>query len=482
MNAEAKSSPRPLAGEGPGVRAAGNHRRVNPYVQVVLTYVRGPFGVLSAWGILFLIVVGVWFRLSQSDRSSDAWFDTPSVFLLMMFLMWFSALSIHIIEQFADPRAHITPNYRRVHAVVAGIATLIVVVVSPAALAWVAGMRSIGLVAVAVMLIGSIFLSYTIRTGRLALVVWLLLGAAWLAVMGGLRELTSGQHELLAAAILLIGAAMTLIGGNRLIRFTEEIPEDGSSTRWNPTTAEQLVVSYRGNEGATRNRLFVYTMERHIERRIEHARRASTSQWSAICRWGVGSIADWYFWLFVAGVPLCFQLVKWTLAPLPFPTFVFFLPCFLIPAFLTVGTRIWRADVMPYEIMMPVKRSAYLRQVGLTFAVKLFRLWLGIAVATVCWLLVAAPKSVHPSEIAGCFVVSASCQVWVLGVAVLFARIRDISAAQVGTPMIVFGVLGIAAQLTTWQWTPWLIAGTFSLLGLLLMYAAYGRWLVADID
>jgi hypothetical protein len=465
----------------------------NPYVQVALTYVRRPFATSrsrlnSAMGVIFLLGGTVWFRLASAHQSRDTWFDTPALYLALGLMWWCIGLLIHIREQFVDSRAHIMPNFRRIHGIVAAIATSLVVVLLPAALTWAAGLRSVGLVAVAVLMIGAFLFTAALPAGRPRLLLGLALGAGWLGLLaGGLRGLASGQYEFLAFALLFIGAAMTLVGGIRLIRLTEDMPEYNPTIRGDRTAEAQMIGQCEGREGTAWKWLFVHTLDRRIERRIKHARRAATSRWSEIARWGVGTIADWYFWLFVAGVLLCFQITCWMITPrnglpLPIPTFVIFLPCLIMPALLSMVARVWWVGILPCELMLPVQRSACLRQVGSATALNLFQWWFGMAVATISWLVVAAPMPVPFSEIAGCIAVSATCQVWVFGVTACFARIREAPAGLMGAPMIVFGALGLTAQLVSWPWTPWVIAGTFTLLGFLLTYAAYRRWLVADFD
>ena len=98
---------------------------INPYVQVALTYLRRPF---SSWklGILFvgtiLVSLPYIFALSRIDNHQNF-----AMQQLLPFAALFLFLMVHVKDQFADSRAHLMPDFRRVHAVVAASTAVIVV-------------------------------------------------------------------------------------------------------------------------------------------------------------------------------------------------------------------------------------------------------------------------------------------------------------------------------------------------------------------
>jgi hypothetical protein len=184
----------------------------NPYVQVALTYVRRPFSSWQGWlisaGFFFLLIVLLCSNHVVQQQGLD-----PRQLTLWVFI--FAYVAVHVKDQFADSRARLTPGFRRVHAIVAAIAALIVAVILPAMLACFLGWHSIGLVAVMVLLFGAtswVIVKDASWISFAALAVALAVfntesGRDWL------RGLISGQFETQAFALLSLGALITLIGG-----------------------------------------------------------------------------------------------------------------------------------------------------------------------------------------------------------------------------------------------------------------------------
>jgi len=130
----------------------------SPYVQVALTYVRRPFSSPRGWaGSLIFLLLGTGFLLaflSGSRRYSAAVEPGMVSLLLLLALVPFIWFTDHVRRQFADSRAHLAPRFRRVHATVAAAVALLLAVVLPLVLIWLADLRSVGLVALTVFLLG----------------------------------------------------------------------------------------------------------------------------------------------------------------------------------------------------------------------------------------------------------------------------------------------------------------------------------------
>ena len=165
----------------------------NPYAQVALTYVRhaestARIGYLIAAVVVVLsLLVGSGIAVRFTEPDAYVW-------LLMNVLCLCLAIVMHAKEQFADSRAHLMPGFRRAHARVAITLALMVAVLLPAAYTLLAGLRSVGLVAISVFLLGA--------------VLWLVLRQLhWLVVLlpmcffvpkslaHALDQLVSGQFE-----------------------------------------------------------------------------------------------------------------------------------------------------------------------------------------------------------------------------------------------------------------------------------------------
>ena len=82
----------------------------------------------------------------------------------MVAIFLFGMFAIHVKNQFADSRARLTPGFRRVHATVAAAAALLLAVLLPIVLIWLADLRSLGLVALVVFLFGAILCSVALHS------------------------------------------------------------------------------------------------------------------------------------------------------------------------------------------------------------------------------------------------------------------------------------------------------------------------------
>ena len=111
----------------------------NPYVQVVLTYVRRPFSSWRGWLMSFLCFgMLIWVLCNGRSGNQQEFGGLP----LIVFTSWgvLTFLAVHVKGQFADSRAHLTPGFRRVHGTVAAAAALIFAVILPETFAPVFGL------------------------------------------------------------------------------------------------------------------------------------------------------------------------------------------------------------------------------------------------------------------------------------------------------------------------------------------------------
>ena len=198
----------------------------NPYVQVALTYLRRPFSSSQGWivSVAFVFMsIGCCPIFCSGSRHDIA--AAPLYFPLMLAMFLFGMFAIHVKDQFANSRARLTPGFRRVHATVAAAAALLLAVLLPTMLIWLADLRSVGLVALMVFLFGATFCWVALQWGLLS----------WLIVLGFFSTFTepirillwwliSGKFEAQAAAILALGAAIALLGGIRLVGLNEDMP------------------------------------------------------------------------------------------------------------------------------------------------------------------------------------------------------------------------------------------------------------------
>ena len=136
-------------------------------------------------------------------------------------------------------------------------------------------------------------------------------------------------------------------------------------------------------------------IENNMARSTNHARRASTSHWSAVCggEWECptaghpGSSASvWSLQSNFGSLPGA-DWIRQT-----FFWFAFVVCLIACPSFMSLSQLARRNDLLGYEIMLPVQRRTYLKQVGMAVAISCLRTWGGMSVAFMLWWITAAPE------------------------------------------------------------------------------------------
>lgn len=460
----------------------------NPYAQVALTYFRRPFS--SSLGRLmlmtFLLMLLPLLHIGGIGKRLE--FGLPH---MMSFVFLFAYLVAHAKSQFVAWRSHLTPGYRRVHATVAAVVLIVSAVVLPTVLACCWGWHPVGLVAVAMLLLGTtawVIVKDATWTCFAALGAWLALlsteaGRAWF------HAFVSGQIQTQAAAILIVGTLITLLAGIRLVRLSEETMTYDSTLRWDSEWSEKTRRGWNG-DGRILPGPRDWLTEQRMASVTRHARRASDSQWSRICRWQTEMVVGLPFWFWMLGMLIFVHALRWlptnpgrpvTLAMLGTTSYILI----VAPTMFAGGIYRWRMFKLGYESSLPVKRKSYIRQLGIAAALSHFQLWGGMSAVLMSWWLLAGPRPLPLATLAGVLAFSAAFQIAVFGLMVWTSRYR--SRAMVGA---VLGVLLPAAYIMQLLWimppplpyqVMW-IAGGVVVAGLLITYDAYRRWLVADFD
>ncbi len=505
--AENQISPLPL-GEGPGVRAAGTWKRPNPYAQVALTYVRH-VGASGIWGYVTAAVMLIAFvflgtLIAGTDHNHNG--------LLLLIVIVFSLslwrmIVAHAREQFADSRAHLMPNFRRAHIIVVAVLALIVGVVLPVTLTWLAGLHSVVPVALTVFFMGTVlpqprWLKVLLSTFAYALFALFLIlqqskrTSALEQFASG--HWSSGQWELPAFILLVAGAVLTLRGGMRLARMNEDMPDYHQPIKGDGTTTRKSVDQGEAGEGKFPVGFRNWLAERHVAGLAGHARRADTSRWSRVCRWQAGMATGWSIWLY-GFAPILFI---YALHALPWvfgngrtspglPPWLFGLCLTFCPVVVSAGGWNERTRALARELLMPVGRSDYLRQLGAAAGLTQLQLWGTMSVAAIlCMLTIAEPTSQFVA-IANLLVISGLSQIWLFGMIVWWTRCRSMILGilaiilAVAEPLflnIVLAPIEAGGGLAEWQYATWSVAGLFALFGVLLLRNAYRRWWLTELD
>ncbi len=463
-------SPLPSGG-GRGVRAAGTGHRPNPYIQVALTYLRRP----GPWWLAIVLAIA----LLSVLVSHDPRYDLLVLWVFVLFV-WLPGAQ-HVKEQFADPRAHLVPNFRRVHSTVASAWAVVFAVLLPAALAWHAGYHSVAPVAVSLAVLGGLIWMALLESTRLIPAVFMF----WLAFSLNRHEdhlvaFLSGQAEGWAILVLLAGAAATVLGATRLFTLREETYayrrwrwRDWDETKRTADSGQREWLPW-GLRG--------WLADRHMESLIRHARRASASPCSQLCRWQVGSIAGPSIVPWVLGTTFSVALLELSLPGTSFSVPGLYLLVGL-PVCVIVRSLRWRATVTP-GVLLPVDRTVYVKQRGLAAALSHLELWGAMSGGLLLAWSTVPGKVLSPVLIANLLVFSGLAQVLVFAVMVWFEPFHLGGASALAGLLIVLAmeIAQFQPSPTGCQFRAWAIMALVAFLGVRLARNAYRRWLVADID
>jgi hypothetical protein len=456
----------------------------NPCIQVALTYFRQPFSSarrsLLILSILFFLVI-FFFVAGRSENHHEF-----SPIHLFLFIVLFAYWAIHLKEQFADSRASLMPGFRTVHGVVAAMAAIVFGVLLPGVMAPLIGWQSLGFVSITTLLFGAIlwfilhpgFFTALITVGCISILVE--------PIRSGIEQIVWGHKPVQAFIFMGVGAVLSITGIIRLFLLNEEMPEYNLNirasregrTQWSDLQWQRIEKSHsRG----LRSKL----TDRPIENLIYHAQHATDSNWSRIRRWSVSNITVWSAGLIAVVFYLMFMLIGFFTGSrigmaMPFG----------MSTCLSIGTVIGSMGVknrsISHELMMPVRRAAYLKQLGMSAAIDQIIMWGAFMAVFIVWMFTVAAKP-DPELLAYMIAYSAWVQIWVFGLAVWLLSFRsNILTVMIISIAIIPTLVPLAAldaQLPL-QWRPLILlfGGLLAGIGLMLTRSAYCRWMIADFD
>ncbi len=416
--------------------------------------------------------------------------NTKHLCLLLSTSRLFSILIVHVKGQFADSRAHLIPGFCRVHATVAAVAAMTFAVVLPSLLALYLGWSSIGLVAVMVLLLGA-HLWGTVTNQH---VVGSVMMAGCLAIFlmqscrTWFRELLVGQLEIQAFTLLGLGTVITVLAAIRFVRLNEDMPQYYRGTQFG-REAKQRTRQASRDEGRIVSGLPDWINDKEMARLTRMASRAPKSLWSRICRWQVGMVAGWSFWIWVLTAPIFACTLTW-LVSMRAESMIGMVYCvaFVLPAGATIhGVRRFKSGS---GMLLPVQRNSYIRQVGSALALSHFQFWAGMCAVAFVWWLLVAPVRPQFILLANVLAFSAASQIALFGAVAWMARYRSKASLAcvwsmlilvwmaVQTGLVSLSKLSSGQSLLEAIW----IAGSVALIGLVITIDAYRRWLATDFD
>jgi hypothetical protein len=405
-------------------------------------------------------------------------------------MFFFMYLAVHMEDQFADSRARLAPGYRRVHATIAAAVALVFAVLLPAMFTWLLDRHSIGFVAIAVLLFGATLWMMSSRDSWLSpLIAVALISLVIEPVRGCLHQLVSGQFEPQAVGILVLGVLIALLAGMRLVRLDEDTPEYRRRIAWDWAERNQTSRLTWPTEGRILPGLWDWLAARQVARLVRHARRASESPWSRVCRWQVGMPTGWTVLAWALGAVLYMHCLTWWIMPrqpanggMSIGMVSFFFT--IIPAVGVLGSLQRRTHVLGHELVMPVVRRTYVKELGAAAALSGFQVWAGMCTALGLWWLLTAGQPRQLGMLANILLISGACQICMFGAFACLASFRSKALAILAILLVVPQILLIAQIVTDTdaQYKTLLAAGITATLGLLFIWIAYRRWLKVDFD
>ena len=451
----------------------------DPYKQAAMSYAHwarswGASGYLLVGGMLVAgFLVAALFAAAQGMLM-------PALFFQIVVLI---PVAIHVRDQFSYPRARLLPDFHKVHGVIACVGTAVVAVVLPATFAFAAGLSPVGFVAMAMLLFAAILWLVMLQLTWFSSLLCFLLCVEIRFIDAAARSLVSGQHQAGAVLLIALAAVMIVLAGCWLWHLTEESRGYRFATQTNGVSKTEEDYDGPGDS------LHVPCLRVPASlRMIRHARRASVSRWSRVCRWQP-EFAGWsisYQFLSVICAITAMESFRgrfdmfglWSLCAL--------MAC-IVPALRWPETYAVKAPAMSYELLLPVSRLVYLRQLGMAAALSQIELWGILNGALVLWWSFGLRTQISLPGVVSILVISALCQVWFFGITVLLSPPhirRNPSAVLVFVVSLVPLLIAMAMlrPFTEWQIEAMAWFAILAFIGVLASKAAYRRWLLADFD
>jgi hypothetical protein len=456
----------------------------NPYLTVARTYIQQPFCSLQRSLIISGVIIFFVFLFFNSDSAVTR--DLPGVFLLP-FIALFAYWAVHVKEQFADARTSLTPGFRKIHGIVATIVAIIFVIFLPGVVASLTGWQSYGFVSISIFLFG-IILWYILRPGTIFFLS-ILFGFILIFQNPGFNvteRIFSGKEPILAFIFICTGVFLSIAGIIRLFLLNEEIPEyhlNFKKTR--DGQAELSGLQWQRLEKANFWGWWRSLVRGLVDRMIYHARRSSVSYWSKIHRWDYSGSTVWSALILATIINLFFKVIEF-FDNTNFTSAIIMYVATFIPILMVNKQLKAKQGFFSRELMLPVRRDAYLKQVGMLCAYRLFIFWGVMIIVSTVFLFIKTEKPDHEF-----IIYSISCslmmQIWFFGLAVWLSSFRSsIISSLIVFIALIFSFISIHALegkiMISWQQFVMPMGCFLEAIGLLLAWWGYRRWLASDFD
>ncbi len=459
---------------------------ISPYLQAARTYQRPRFFVFGGCYLL----TALWWHTSAAPAMQCA-VSANFASILCCFM------ALHLRRQFGSAAAGIVPGFATPHLVVGAVLSLFIWAVLPLIQASLTGISP--LAAIAAHAVAAVFL---------ALVVWQPKSIALLALSPVILEVVAGsvfisnpsvvvrffQGEDARVSALLIGLGILAypVAAFALLRLSDQ----------NASFSDDIAIEAPVSDGPTSwlYNLFLARRDAVVE---EHLARQSRRGWT-VERWRV-PVALSRFQL-ITGAVMVFALmaVAWlaSMRDLSAAWFAMALSCGLM-LLAPFGAWHWRRNSLGCELLRPVTRPQYFRQLAAALAHDVF-VWTALASTTTlvvnCLLLVNFWRQPSPSDFHA-FLLIAPVQfliIWGAGVLLFGVSLVTLRFRYWLPLMVGFGVIWTVVMLWTvglmmalahrsgiteseWSVLPFALLVVFAS-ATLLAWVAYRRSLESDLD
>ena len=307
-----------------------------------------------------------------------------------------------------------------------------------------------------------------------------------------IEQVTSGNEPIQAFIIVSIGLILSITGIIRLFLLNEEAPEY-HLTHKNAIDRQAKLsnLEWKRTEKLYSKGWRNWYANMPIAKMIYNARHASDSCWSRIHRWNYSVHSVWIVLIFAILIHLFLTLILYfsSMSRLPLAkgsllsaTMIF--GTTLLPICVISKLEIYKIRFFPHDLMMPVRRDAYLKQVGMSLLSSHFILWGVFLVVSVLWTFID-PVKPAPEFLIFLIFYSLIIQIWLFGLAVCIISFRSGSITILIMAFVsTLSAMPINMMAFKAQRIPIILmsGGLLAVIGLLLTWWSYRRWLAADFD
>lgn len=462
---------------------------LSPCSAVVQTYVQRVF---SSWqGVFWLLMALLWVAMPLRQHGAQQQWVQPNVFMAATFLT--GMLALHLKHLILDAKTRLLPDATRPPLWITFVAAAAYLLGLPLLLHFRSGAPLLWTIS-SFCLIAAAVVHWVVRPTWFMSV---LLGSAWVACTIAANPLSTiaPSHEVLVKVVrttpsvapllvLMLGLWWIFRSARSLLQMNEEsrgytaIPAAQTKWGWRVQTTEQATRPWREPSRAIWLR-FADPGSRHLDRLVRHSR--SGSIWLRCRRWQPSG-RQWFFPLLISlivSIPLFLygrysstsdsigSLLMAMQMPLMFAA--------ILPAM--QYQQEWR--VRANDLLKPVSREAYLREIGLCLALGMAR---NMAILMLIVLVCAA--GAMPAYSILCWVSFMVCLgVCCFGLIVWIMRYRSTLAMLLpcGVIVLVQVSLAIDTRQSTHLSAILIVSAVLALAGLCLARDGYRRWLKTDL-